>query len=70
MTSFNNYFKSMISGFFVVQDTKNYEPTFKEELYHALTVDKPFLHLTLLTNLLNSGESFSFQEHKIIGQIL
>jgi hypothetical protein len=62
MTCFNKYFKSRINVFFVVHNTKNYAQTFKEELCHALTVNKPFLHLTLSTNLFNSGESFSFQE--------
>ncbi len=72
MTCFNDYFKIRINVFFVVHDTKNYAQTFKEELCHALTVDKPILHLTLSSNLLNSGENFSFQvtEHKITGQIL
>jgi hypothetical protein len=37
-----------------------------------LTVDKPFLHLTLSTNLLNSAQSLALQEteHRITGQIL
>ncbi len=47
MTCFNNYFKSRIDVLFVMHNTKNYVQTFKEELCHALTVDKPILYQTL-----------------------
>jgi hypothetical protein len=60
MTCFNNYFKSRIDVFFVVHNTKNYAQTFKEELNHALTVDKTISTSELSTNLLDSRESFSF----------
>jgi hypothetical protein len=63
------YFKSMTDIFFDVRITKNYVQTFKEDLCHALIVEKSFLHQILSTIVFKSGEIPSFQEsnHSIIG---
>ena len=63
------YFKSHI--FFDMHVTKNYVQTFKEDLCHALIVEKSFLHQILSTIVFKSGEIPSFQEsnHSIIGPI-
>jgi hypothetical protein len=48
------YFKSRNRVFSDVQVTQNYVLRFKEDLCHALTVGKSFLHLTLSTVVFNS----------------
>ncbi len=65
------YFKSVTHVFFDVHVTKNYVQTFKEDLCHALIVEKSFLHQILSTIAFKSGEIPSSQEsnHSIIGPI-
>ncbi len=58
----------MVQNLFQEQDpcfsdahvTKNYVLRFKEDLCHALTVEKSFLYLTLSTLVFRSGETLSF----------
>jgi hypothetical protein len=54
-------FKSRTHVFSDEHVTKNYVLRFKEDLCHALTVARSFLHLTLSTVVFNSGETLSFQ---------
>jgi hypothetical protein len=65
------YFKSETHIFFDVHVTKNYVQTFKEDLCHALIMEKSFLHQILSTIVFKSGKILSFQEndHSIIDQI-
>ncbi len=64
-------FQSKTHIFFDVHVTKNYMQTFKEDLCHALIVEKSFLHRILSTIDFKSGKILSFQEndHSIIDQI-
>jgi hypothetical protein len=70
MKWFKVYFKSRTRAFSDVQVTKNYVLRFKEDLCHALTVGKSFLHLTLSTVVFNSRDTLSFQatDYKTTGQ--
>jgi hypothetical protein len=71
MTWFKIYFKSRTGVFSNVHVTNNYILRLKEDLGHALTVGKSFLHLTLSTVVFNRGKTLSFQAtgYKTTGQI-
>ncbi len=53
-TLLNYYFKSVTHIFFDMHITKNYVQTFKEDLCHALIVEKSFLHQILSTIVFKS----------------
>ncbi len=68
---FKTYFKSRTHVPSNMHITKKHVLKSREDLCHALTVEKSFLHQTLSTVVFNCGETLSFQAtgYKTIDQI-
>ncbi len=62
--------QEMVQNIFQEQDTCTFQRAPRDDLCHALTVEKSFLHQTLSTVVFSCGETLSFQAtgYKTTGQ--